>query len=127
MGETKDRRPVLADDYGRMRVTIQDGASTALAPRGIIALTSTSTAGPVVHTLASMPKKGRAFEVGAVSVGATSGQHHINMPSGVFVGATSANMVELSTAGDGVRLVAISSEHLMPVGHSASVSFSTST
>lgn len=127
MGYDKNKRPLLADDYGDLRVTTISAASTALDPRGTIALTSTSTAGPVVYTLANLPAQGRGFSVGVVSVGATSSPHHINMPSGVFVGATSADMVALSTAGEGATFVAVSSEHLMSVGHSGGVTFSTST
>ena len=116
MGVAKEKRPILADSYQNIRVTTISAATTALQPRGIIALTSTSTTGPVVYDLASAPKRGHGFSVSALLVGATSSQLHINAGAGIGLGSSSQDMLTLSTAGNGATFVGVSSERWMCVG-----------
>lgn len=126
MGIDKNKRPILADDYASIRITTSTAASTALAPRGVIALTSTSTAGTVVYTLASAPKRGHRFSIGALLVSATSAQFNVNAASGSFLGSSSEDMLQLSTAGNGATFVGVSTTRWLCVGNNGGT-FSTST
>lgn len=127
MGLDKNKRPLFAEDYRNIRVTQSTAPSTALAPRGVIALVSTSTGAPVVYTLAHAPKKGARFEVVVSSVGSSSdAPFHINAGSGIGLGASSEDMLTLASAGNGASFVAFSTTRWGCVG-SNGATFSTST
>ena len=125
MGLDKNRRGILADGFNDVRVTTSTSPSTALSPRGVIALATTSTTGPVVYTLAHGPKRGRKFEIHALSVAATSAPFHVNAGAGIGVGTSSEDMLTLTLAGDGASLTGLSTSRWGIISHGAT--FSTST
>ena len=109
-------------------ITASTAASTALVPRGVVSLESTSTGAPVVYTL-KQPIKGDEIAIAVASLASSSvAPFHVNAQSGgTFNGvASSENMVALSTAGAGITLLALSSAQWMTKGHRGAT-FSTST
>ena len=113
--------------------TSQAAASTALGPRGVFGLASTSTdTTPLVHTLAA-PNAGDRLELVVENLATSSSPIHVNAISGgKFDGSTqsgstaSANMITLTSAGAGCALVASSSSRWHLVGNSG-CTLSTST
>lgn len=114
--------------------TSQAAASTALGPRGIFGLASTSTdETPLVHTLAA-PNAGDRLELVIETLATSSSPIHVNAASGYFDNATdgtpatteSANMITLTSAGAGCALVASSSGRWHLIGNSG-CTLSTST
>jgi hypothetical protein len=127
MGRDKNTRPLLSRESGTYRVTTSTAPSTALAPRGLITLASTSTGGPVVYTLASAPKRGLAFQVHVSSVGSSSdAPFRINAGSGIGFAASSQDALTLASAGNGATLMGLSTSRWACVGINGAT-FSSST
>lgn len=132
MGYTKDMRPVA-----ERRGTRKGGgrtitaASTALDPRGIIGLETTSTGAPVVYTIRRLPRRGDEFFVFADNLASSSdAPFHINAASGSFLGSSSEDMLTLARKGAGAHIVGYSTERWAVVGLSqqdSSGNLSTST
>lgn len=133
MGFRKEQRPVVEKRGGRKggAVLVSTAASTALAPRGIIALQTTSTGAPVVYTLNRAPKRNDEFFIMADKNASSSvAPFHINAASGTFIGSSSQEMLTLARAGAGAHLIAFSTIRWGVVGLSqqdSSGNLSTST
>jgi len=122
MGFETTKRPSRLDS---MRVTVgsQVAATTAFPTRGVWGVTSTSTdETPLVHTL-NPPGIGDVLEVAVESLATSSSPIHINAGSSVIfddattAGSTaSADMITLSSAGAGFRVVASSSGRWFLIG-----------
>lgn len=128
MGLEKQQRPPLTPPGERLApVKAFSAASTAVHPRGLISLATTSTGAPTVWTLSRAPKVGETVALFAKTVQSSSaGPLHVNMASGVAVGTSSENMLTLATEGDGALLYAFSSDRYGVVGSfGAAVSTST--
>jgi len=110
MGLNKNQRPQLVKRGTRLSgIRVSTAASTALDPRGVIALQTTSTGGPVVYTLNRAPKPGDEFRVIADKNASSSvAPFHINAASGTFIGSSSEEMLTLARAGAGAHLIAFS-------------------
>lgn len=127
MGFIKDQRPVVEQPGGRHSGTVEStAASTALNPKGLISLVTTSTGAPVVYDLARAPRADDEFEIHATSVASSSvAPFHINVGSGVGVGSSSEDMLTLAIPGDGVIMRGVSTSRWAAFGTGAV--FSTST
>jgi hypothetical protein len=127
MGFEKDRRPVQEQAGGRHSGTVTSTApSTALNPKGLISLVTTTTGAPVVYDLARAPVAGDEFELHATTVASSSvAPFHINVGAGIGVGSSSEDMLALSIPGDGVIMRGVSATRWAAIGTGAV--FSTST
>ena len=127
MGQERVRRPLYADEFGNIRVTTSTAASTALAPRGVISLATTSTGAPVVYTLAQLPKKGKRFAICAATLASSSvGPFHVNAAANSFLGSSSQEMLTLPVAGNGAEFIGLSTTRWLCIGTNGGT-FSTST
>ena len=127
MGFDKQMRPTGGQRRRHLEIVTSTAASTALVPKNVISLETTSTGAPVVYTLAGAPKKGDEFHVHATSVASSSvAPFHINAGSGVAFGSSSEDMLTLAVAGNGAHLIALSSARWAAVGGNGAT-FSTST
>lgn len=128
MGYEKQQRPEIRRKGGRAgAVNTSTSASTALDPRGVISLNTTSTGAPVVYTLSRVPKPRDEFYLHVGSVGSSSdAPFHVNAASGSFFGTSSQNMLALSQSGHGAHLIAVSTARWGAVGINGAT-FSTST
>lgn len=129
MGTAKERRPFSAHNYQINNSRTSTAASTALEVGGVVSLESTSTAAPVVYTLARLLDAGELMAVHVTAVGSSSdggGQMHVNAASGQFFGSSSEDMLTLATSGDGALLVGVSTARIGVVGNNGGT-FSTST
>lgn len=134
MGFEKFKRPIDARTGGdpdflfdsiRQSVTTSTAASTALGPRGVFVVETTSTGAPVVYDIPN-PKVGDRISlmVGAMQ-SSSDAPFHFNL--GDLLGpATSADMVVLSTEGAGVSMIAVSTAAWKTDGNQGAT-FSTST
>lgn len=134
MGFQKFKRPIdmrtggdpdFRFDTCQQTIVPSTAASTSLGPRGAFALNTTSTGTPVVYTLAA-PTCGDRLSLMADSLASSSdAPFHINT-GGPTVGASSADMISLSTVGAGISLIAVStSRWLVDGAFNAAVSTST--
>lgn len=122
MGLDKVRRPVWRDSF-QVVYTAKAAASTAFPTRGVFGVSSTSTdETPLVHTLVA-PAQGDVLEVCVENLATSSSPIHINAGDAVFDCATqagstaSADMITLSSAGAGFRLIASSSGRWLMTGN----------
>jgi hypothetical protein len=130
MGYGKRRRPVYEPDADRLSgITKSTAASTALEPRGVYSLESSSTVAPVVYTLVA-PKAGDELYVNANLIAAATGtsEFHINSVAvfGYDASTVGQDMVTLSTRGAGFHAIARTSSEWLVVGVRGAT-FSTST
>ena len=134
MGFQKFKRPIDARtksdpdflfDTLRQTVTVSTAASTALGPRGVFALETTSTGAPVVYDIPA-PKVGDQISLMVSAMQSSSdAPFHINL--GTLTGpSTGDDMVLLSTQGAGISLIAISTSRWLTDGNQGAT-FSTST
>lgn len=131
MGFDHVKRPAWRHSF-RQQFESQAAASTAFQTRGVWGVSSTSTdETPLVHTLVA-PAQGDVLEVCVENLATSSSPIHINGGDAVFDGATqsgstaSADMITLTSAGAGCRLVASSSGRwLMTGNYGATLSTST--
>lgn len=128
MGYEKAQRPIAHEKGDRQGVvTPSTAASTALDPRGLISLQTTSTGAPVVYTLSRVPHRGDEFYLHATDVGSSSdAPFHVNAASGSFFGSSSEDMLSLGAEGSGAHVIGLSTTRWAVVGAN-DVSFSTST
>lgn len=127
MGFDKERRPTGSQGRRLLDITSSTAASTALRAGSLVSLETTSTGAPVVYTLAGAPKKGDEVAFHATAVASSSvAPFHINMGSGIGVGASSEDMLTLAIEGDGAHLIALTSARWAVIG-SQGATFSTST
>ena len=132
MGMNKQQRPTLAKRGARYSgIRVSTAASTALDPRGIIAMQTTSTGGPVVYTLNRAPKPGDEFHLVADKNASSSvAPFHVNAASGTFFGSSSEEMLTLARPGAAAHMIAFSTIRWAVVGLSqqdSSGNLSTST
>lgn len=127
MGFDKEQRPRSRAESKFQKFTDSTAASTALDPRGLITLETTSTGAPVVYTLNRLPKRGDSFAIYAKGVASSSvAPLHINAAALSFLGASSEEMLTLAIEGNGAEFIAISSARWACIG-SNGATFSTST
>lgn len=115
MGYEKNRRPRIDQLPHRYlnENAVSTAASTALAPRGLHIINTTSTA-PTLFTLTD-PKKGDVLEVSVQGLAATSSQSPVRIiaqSSGAFgyaAASTAQNMVTIAVPGGALRAVALNS------------------
>ena len=124
MGLAYEKRRQRAHGFHKGHVVTSTSAladaSTALNPNDVIALTSTSTTGPVVYSLSRLPHPGEQLAITVLSVGASSAGagFHVNAYSGSFFGSSSGeNMATLLGSGDGFSAIALSTVHWGVVGN----------
>jgi len=126
MGIERIKRPLSRPWADEAPITTSTAASTALLPRGTIALETTSTGSPVVYTLADAPRPGRRVAITVKSLASSSdAPFHINAGAGRTFDGTN-DMLALSTAGAGVSLVGLTTAQWGLTG-SAGATLSTST
>ena len=120
MGFRKEPQPTIRKRGGRESgQRTSTAGSTALDPRGMIALNTTSTGAPVVYDLNRLPKKGDEFYLTAVAIASSSvAPFHINASTGSFFGTTGQGLLVLSKAGDAAHVIAFSSARWAVVGMS---------
>ena len=118
MGFQKDMRPTIRKRGGRESgMRLSTAGSTALDPRGMIALGTTSTGAPVVYDLRRLPKRGDEFYITVDSVASSSvAPFHINASTGSYFGTTGEGLLVLSKAGDAAHIVAYSSARWAVIG-----------
>ena len=118
MGFQKDMRPTIRKRGGRESgMRLSTAGSTALDPRGMIALGTTSTAAPVVYDLSRLPKRGDEFYLTVSAIASSSvAPFHINASTGSYFGTTGEGLLVLSKAGDAAHIVAFSSARWAVVG-----------
>ena len=118
MGFRKEQQPTMRKRGGReggMRSST--AGSTALDPRGMWALNTTSTAAPVVYDLNRLPKRGDEFYLTVAAIASSSvAPFHINASTGSYFGTTGEGLLVLSKAGDAAHIVAYSSARWVVVG-----------
>ena len=136
MGFDKRKRPIdartgsaLGDaKYGEVRQTViaTTAGSTDFGPRGVFALTSTST-GAVGFTFDINPayKAGDRLSLMVASIPGTTTIHKFRFGTAVVV-ATTATAVHLSSVGAGISLIAVSTSLWLTDGNQGAT-FSTST
>lgn len=132
MGFRKEQQPVIRKRGNREGgIRTSTAASTALDPRGVIALETTSTGAPVVYTLNRAPKLGDQLFVTAAKVASSSvAPFHVNAASGTFFGSSSEDLLTLAQPGAAAHLIAFSTIRWAVVGLSqqdSSGNLSTST
>ena len=112
MGHQKEMRPSIRKRGGRESgMRSSTAGSTALDPRGMIALGTTSTSAPVVYDLSRLPKRGDEFFLFADLVASSSvAPFHINAASGSFLGSSGDEMLILAQPGAGAFIRGFSSE-----------------
>lgn len=132
MGFDYNKRKLSGRGFRQAKVVTVDAtiasASTALQPDDVLALTSTSTTGPVVFTLSRAPVVGERMAIHVLKAGASSAGagYHVNAYSGTFFGSSSQDMATLLGHGDGFEAIATSTIRWGVVG-SNNVTLSTST
>lgn len=132
MGLEWNRRKLAGHGFRDLKVDTVSAtiasASTALPINDVIALTSTSTTGPVVFTLSRAPKPGEHLAVNVLKAGASSAGagYHVNAYGGSFFGSSSQDMATLLGHGDGFIAIATSTIRWGVVGNN-NATFSTST
>ena len=94
----------------------------------MIALNATSTTGPVLVTLARLPKRGETLAVHSLKAGASSAGagYHVMAAAGSFFGSSSQDMATILGHGDGFQAIAMSSARWGVIGNN-NATFSTST
>ena len=113
---TNSAEPDVKFGFLRVADVASAAVSTALSPRGVYGLTSTSTGAAVVWTVKT-PTAGDVLEVAISSIGSSSGApFHVNAGSGVTFDGTN-DMITMSTAGAGFSLRALSTARWLMVGN----------
>lgn len=129
MGIERIKRPVSSPSRGTSKITNSTAASTGIGVDGVLTLRSTSTGGPVVYDLVSLPEVGgqqlviSVQRAGATSVGAGM---HVNAAAGSFFGSSSQDMVTMLGQGAGCLLMPVSST-IWAIAGVFGATFSTST
>jgi hypothetical protein len=133
MGQQKFYRPQLGDSYGMVpnaKSSTNSATATTLKPYGFDHLSSTSTVGAILWTLALPIPGGRMHKyIEVKAVGATSANHHITLPSSDTTYDGTNDLVTLNAAGDFIQLQSESTSrwHIRAMGSTVGVILSTST